>query len=84
MVVAYKWLAELYGLLCKDKNEMKLYKPKLEKALKSAVKYSDMNNAVDRSQPNDVHLQYLITKFNCRVIFLFLHILFLILLMKQL
>lgn len=65
---AYKWLAEMYALLCTDDSESQLYQPEFENALDSAVDLFEIKDSKNRRiMPSDSHLEYLITKLNCRV-----------------
>lgn len=56
-----------------DEDNMKIYQPKLENALLNAVNISNKRKPKDENEilPVDNHLQFLITKLKCRVIFYF-------------
>jgi len=63
-MTAYKWLVELYGVLCTDPaNEVNIItqQDKLEIALAEAIKIKEMSNI------NDVHLEFLFYKKMCNV-----------------
>lgn len=73
IMIAYKWLSELHGVLCNDlknKSEIKRHQSNLEKTLTMAKLAQQKYNYVDE------HLEFLLYKKNCQVNFymLFLRI----------
>jgi len=65
LMFAYKWLAELYGVLCTDstnKSNIKSLQNKLEKALTEAINMK--HKCIDI---NDDHLEFLLHKKICNV-----------------
>jgi len=61
--IAYKWLAELYGALCKNSNNLTEYQKRLNKYILLADKFSQKIDLND-----DDHLKYLKNKRDAKVI----------------
>jgi len=63
-MLAYKWLVELYGVLCTDSKkiaDIKLYQKNLEETLKKAIALQKKYNI------KDDHLEFLLYKKICKV-----------------
>jgi hypothetical protein len=70
VILAFKWLAELNGLLCMNSQPyIKLYQKELSRSLRKAVELKNKRDFDDiRLLPVEDHLQFLINKKNCKVI----------------
>lgn len=64
LMIAYKWLAELHGVLCTDpsyEKTIKYHQKHIENALKLAKKYQDQYKSINE------HIEFLIYKKSCKV-----------------